>query len=141
MAETKEESIDRLVHEMKSQFTPSDLMCLILVEAGYEETPMPFDLVELERLLYKNQDRLPTLAKNYVYFKTNGTFPDSPYIERAYHMLLMSGVFKSLNQMKLANGTREYHANDEAQPDPMEMEVIKEIGQKLREKMTGEKHG
>jgi hypothetical protein len=141
MNEAKQKEFDRILHDLKSTFTSSDLICLILVEAGYEETPMPFDLVELQRLLYKNQDRLPTLAKNYVFFKTNGTYPYSPAVEQVYHRLLISQVFKPLNAMKLADGTREYHAEDEAQPDPMEMEVIKEIGQKLREKMTGEKHG
>lgn len=141
MDETKQAEFDKKWHELKSQFTPDDLVRLILVEAGYEETAMPFDLIELERLLYKNQDLLPTLANNYVYFRTTGTFPDSPYIERVYHRLLISGVLKSLDMVKLAKGTREYCAKDDAQPTDLEMEVIKEIGQKLREKMTGEKHG
>jgi len=136
--EELDEKTKQEFENMLREFTPDDLVQLILVEAGYEEATMPFEQKELQRLLYRNYDRLPTLKKSHVYFKTNGTFPYSPYVERIYQRLIISHVLQCLPGYKLANGTREYCAENKAQPDPIEMEVIKELGVTFRKKMLGE---
>lgn len=110
-----------------NEFTTEDLIRLLLALAGYEEKRMPFDIDELQCLLFDNYDRLPTLLRSCTYFNTCKGLPNSPYLERVFKEFNRYGVLQKIVLMQLAPGTSESCINNDALPDAQELEVIREL--------------
>ena len=125
--------IKRIMREL-NEFTPDDFVRLVLLEAGYENEPLPFDEVELQRLLYKNRELVPILEQK-IAFRTSGTYPYSEYVERIMMRMKISGVFAPVDKMQLCEGTKEYHEKEFPDLDDTTKQMAKEIGAELRKRM------
>lgn len=120
---------------LDNKFDVEDLICAILVETGYEDTSMPFDDAEFQRMLYRHANRIPWF-ENKVSFRTTMTFPYSGRIERALHRLQIAGVFSKTNELRLVAGTREYNEREFPDLSDKERNLIKELGLEFRKMMT-----
>lgn len=119
------------------EFAPDDFIRLVLIEAGYENEPMPFNESQLQTLLYDHLESIPVFEKR-VGFRTSGTYPYSDYVERVMTRMRASGVFRPVDKMQLCQGTKKYHEKEFPELDDANKQIAKEIGSALRKKMLKE---
>ena len=130
------EKIKEIMKDLNAIF-PDDKVLVVLKEMGLEDKALRFDEENVQRLFYYCSVENPNLFKEFA-FTTTGTYPYSRLLERIIQRLKIPRILKTENPdyecMRLAEGTSDF-VTKEIIPrlDPKEHEILKSLGNKLRE--------